>query len=142
MHPGDGETMSEKPIPAVGEVAEVSYPFIRATYSYADTEGMCEAEGWKPGIKNVHVYPDDCEAMADARGLMRLTVVSVHKPGKYPTRVFCTRRFVTPDGKEFGKGKLHIMTIEKFRRLSSGFQVPYRIKGEPPLANARAEAEA
>jgi hypothetical protein len=130
-------------IPAVGEVREVVYPFIRATYGYMDVEGPVETEGWKPG----HRYEDangegDVEAIADARGLMRLTVLSVHKPGKYQARVFCTRRFVTPDGHEFGKGKLHIMTLRKFERLSRAYQVPYRLPGEPTLESARAKAEA
>jgi hypothetical protein len=122
--------MPTKQVPAVGEVREVVYPFIRAPYGYMDVEGPVESESWKPGTKDVQSYPDEFEAVAEARGLMRLTVVSVHKPGKYPTRVFCSRRFVDPDGREFGKGKLHIMTVEKFNRLSSGYQVEYRLENE------------
>lgn len=61
---------------------------------------------------------------------MRLTVVSVHRPGRFPTRVFFTRQFVTPDGKAFGKSKLHIVTVEKFRRLSSRYQIDYTMRRE------------
>lgn len=110
----------------VGQSFTVRYPFVRSTYQYFDEDGPSESPTWKPGTRNVQ-YGEDCEAVADGMGEMTLTVVSTHKPGKYPMRVFCTRRFRDPDGREFGKGKLHIMTAEKFSRLSRRFGYDYRL---------------
>ena len=69
--------------------------------------------------------PDDSEAYCNAVGEMILTEVSRHKPGRYPTRVFYLREWVTPDGKRFGKPALRMCSAEKFNRLSRGWAVDY-----------------
>ena len=121
-----------------GEEFVVQYPFVRVKVTLLDEDedgrSGVEVDSWQPGTRNEHVYPDDCEAVADGLGVMTLTVVSTHKPGRYPLRVFFTRTFTTPEGKTFGKTKLHIVTAEKFRRISSSYQHPFELK---TLAGAR-----
>src|SRR5690348_9080752 len=59
---------------------------------------------WRPGLRGELIYPDDGEEVADGMGHQVLTVVSIHRPGKFPPRVFYTRRWRDPQGREFGKG--------------------------------------
>lgn len=108
---------------AAGQEFRNKYPFIRDTYGEYDGEDFVEVATWRPGCRYeaCGYYGDDSEAVADGDGCQILTVVSVHKPGSYPARVFYTVTWVDPEGRPFGKGKLHIATIEKFRRRSRGF---------------------
>lgn len=118
-------------IPNAGEVHCIPYPFVRDTYSGFDgEEGYANIPTWKPGIRNEWISPEDTGTVADALGKAIFTVEAVFKPGRFPTRVFFTRQFINPDGKQFGKGKLHIATLEKFRRLTRGYQHPFGL-GEP-----------
>ena len=114
-----------------GEVIAVRYPFVRATTELMDfdSEGISHATvpTWNPGVRNEWIGPESTFPFADGIGEMRLTVVAIFKPGKYPTRVFFTRQFTSPAGVVFGKGKLHIVTTEKFARLASGFAVEYDV---------------
>jgi len=112
--------MSELPLD--GEVFGIAYPFVRAVYTDLDEDGYADRPTWNPGVRFENVGPEDVEAVADGTGRCQFTVVSTHKPGRFPTRVFFTRRFIDPDGNEFGKGKLHMCTAEKFRRLIKGYQ--------------------
>lgn len=112
-----------------GMTFEIVYPFLRDTYHAYDGEGGYDVKTWKPGVEwEGGLYRDS--AGCDAEGLCRFTVVSVHKPGRYPTRVFYTRQFTNPDGKPFGKGRLHMVSVEKFRRLIRGYRDDYDV-GEP-----------
>lgn len=119
-----------------GNVFTVVFPFVRDTYSRMDTEdGMnwseVETLSWKPGCAYRDCAPDDTEGYCHAEGHMELTVVDVHKPGKYPTRVFFTRQWITPDGKRFGKTNLRIMTKPAFMRRTKGwFAEPYIVDPE------------
>lgn len=61
---------------------------------------------------------------------MVLTVIDHFKPGRFPARVFFTRRWVTPDGKEFGKGKLHIATIPAFKRRATAYMHEYELRAK------------
>ena len=45
-----------------------------------------------------------------------IEVVSQHKPGKYPERVFFVRRWRGPDGVVFGKNALRVTTIATLKR--------------------------
>lgn len=118
-----------------GDGFTVVYPFVRSTYTDVSTEGYPELPTWRPGVEYRQCGPEDTEAYADAEGLARFTVVDVFKPGHYPARVFYTRKFIDPDGREFGKPGLRIATLEKFRRLTSGYgsqhQDPYAVGDEP-----------
>lgn len=59
---------------------------------------------------------------------MALDVVATFKPGRFPERVFYTRRWVDPDGREFGKtGRLLIATAGQFRRLLKGYRHPFAV---------------
>lgn len=119
-------------LPAIGEVFTVPYPFVRDVYNQVDSDEdgvtFTDVPTWKPGVRFEDVGEGWVDSIADGMGAMRLTVVSVHKPGRYPTRVFFTRQWVDPDGKVFGKGKLHIASLEKFRRLSRGYQHEIDVK--------------
>lgn len=121
--------------PQSGQVIRIGYPFVRDTYTYWDEEGGVTVPTWRPGVRYEPCGPEDVEAVADGEGEAEFTVVDTFKPGRFPERVFLTRRFVTPDGKVFGKGKLHIWTLEKLRRLSRGFQSPYRLDETEDGAN-------
>lgn len=129
-----------KPLPAPGEVFTVQYPFIRdkttvmaAHYEPGDEVcgGRVEIDTWIPGVRREYGYTGDTESFADGLGACVLTVVSVHKPGKYPTRFFYTRKWITPEHKTFGKTQLRIATVAKFRRLAAGYWHDYRIKPQP-----------
>lgn len=71
--------------------------------------------------------PPDIEAVADAMGAQVITVVSVHRPGRFPTRVFYTRQWRDPDGKLFGKGNLRVLSIHHFRTLTRGYRHEFRL---------------
>ena len=68
--------------------------------------------------------------VADAVGTQILTVVSVHKPGKFPARVFYTRRWRDPDGVEFGKTHLRVTVMQSFRTIVRGYRHDYRMATE------------
>lgn len=117
-------------VPSAGDEFGILYPFVRDTYTSFDADGCSEMPTWKPGIRNEWISPEETGTVADGVGGAVFTVVDVHKPGRFPTRVFFTRKFVDPDGHAFGKGKLHIVTLDKFRRLARGYRYTYGI-GEP-----------
>lgn len=114
---------------SVGQRFEVPYPFIRETFSEWDEEGEQEVPTWKPGTRYELVYPDDSRAVADGLGTCVLTVVSLHKPGKYPSRVFFTRTWVSPEGKAFGKTCCRVVVESAFRSLIQGFRHPFALAG-------------
>jgi hypothetical protein len=114
-------------IPDAGDVTTIPYPFIRDTFNSFNGEDYVETPTWKPGIRYEAIGPEDSGAIADALGAAIFTVVDTFKPGRYPRRVFFTRQFINPDGKVFGKSRLHITTLEKFRRLTRGYQHPFGI---------------
>jgi hypothetical protein len=108
------------------EAIRVRYPFVRVPMETFDYDGPNVAMTWIPGVRYEPIYPDTAEAVADGEGWMTLTVVSSHKPGRFPERVFFTRTFTPPDGPTFGKTKLHIATRAKFSRICRGYGYPYR----------------
>lgn len=106
-----------------GQVIEVpNYPFVRTSWNKPvwDGEGYSEEayEGWKPGCKSVSDGGYDFDLVADGIGAMILTVVSIHKPGRFPERVFFTRQWRDPDGNVFGNKKLRMATTQTFKRRS------------------------
>ena len=112
-----------------GSVFRVKYPFIRCEVDVpSDIEqGYETIKSWQPGTREEWIEPDDQESVCDDEGEMVLTVVDVFKPTGFPQRVFFTRRWVDPEGKEFGKGKLHIMTAQAFNRRARGYMHEYTI---------------
>lgn len=119
-----------------GQEFRSAYPFVRGTFASYDEGGEYEVKTWNPGVvfEACGYYGDESQAVAQGEGSQILTVIDVHKPGKYPERVFYTMTWVDPDGRKFGKKKLHIATTEKFRRLSRGFKFAYVIEREEAAA--------
>lgn len=114
-------------LPVAGAYFEGRYPFVRSSFTAYDDGGPYEQPCWKPGTRAEYYCPDDTEMVADAEGAIILTVVSVHKPGKYPTRVFFTRRWRDPQRREFGKGSLRCATVAQFYKLARGYRHEFRV---------------
>ena len=110
-----------------GAVIEVGHPFILDDYDGLDDGGPFTTKSWRPGIRYEYVPPDTGEAVADGMGTQILTVISVHKPGRYPSRVFFTRRWRAPNGREFGKTKLCVTTLGAFRIKTRGYRHEFRL---------------
>lgn len=113
-----------------GDVFVVKYPFVRCDVELWDGELSYTKKSWRPGCEFDYDYSGGSSAYADGVGEMHLTVVSTHKPGKYPERIFYTRKFKDPDGAFFGKTKLHIATVEKFRRISASYREEYALAND------------
>jgi len=119
-----------------GDVIRVRFPFVRCEYDEHDCDeygvSVTTVKSWKPGVEFVACghYGDDTESVCDAEGWMVLTVVDLHRPGRFPARVFFTRSWIDPEGKPFGKGGLHIMTKQAFVRRARGYMHEYRLRAE------------
>ena len=113
-----------------GSVFRVPYPMRRGTFYLFDPQEGCseDTETWIPGTREIDVYPDDSELVADAMGTMVVTVVSLHRPGTFTTRVFFVRTWIDPAGKPFGKKKLRIKGLAAFRRDLAGYRHEYRLE--------------
>jgi len=119
---------------AIGEVIEVRYPFVRDTYTHHD----CDSEGstatemptWRPGVRDeITDNMGGSDTFADALGAQILTVHGVYKPeGAYKPRVFFTRKWRDPDGREFGKRTLHIKGLSAFTALTRGYRHHYELR--------------
>ena len=128
--------MSEfKHIAEPDEMFGADYPFVREVVGLWDGEGYSRTVSWKPGVRWVQTSIDDSDAVADGIGKIILIVVSVHKPGRFPARIFFERQWINPDGKPFGKGGCRVTTVAAFKRLTRGYRHPYR------LATAEERAE-
>ena len=117
-------------IPQAGEVYEFAYPFSRDTHTEQDEEGFYQVPTWKPGPRKVEIrgHGDiDLENVADAMGRQQITIVGTFRPGKFPLRVFYTRKWIDPDGKVFGKSACRITTIHGFRSLVNGFRHEFKM---------------
>jgi hypothetical protein len=107
----------------IGQTFEVDCPFVRAPYTEYDDGGVSTVLSWKPGIVWEQSGPEDADMRAHGMGKVRYTVISLHKlPYPYPARVFFTRKWVSPDGRVFGTRKLHVMTVEAFRRRTVSYK--------------------
>jgi len=111
----------------IGSEFIVKFPFYKGDTVFFNGSELQPDEAWIPGCKSEYVPPDDSELVADGEGQMILTVVDVHKPGRYQERVFYTRRWIDPDGCDFGIGKLHIITTTYFKHRASGYYHEYRL---------------
>ena len=106
------------------------YPFVRYVANlYDEDDGrLYQTEGWRPGCavetdENGFSYFPVKNYFAHGTGAMVLDVVATFKPGRFPERVFYTRRWVDPDGREFGKpNKLRVTTAAHFRSLLKGYR--------------------
>ena len=113
---------------AVGQTINVKFPFHLKVWAKHDVGGeVYPEETWVPGCRDEIKYPDDSERVADGMGEMILDVVDIHKPGRYPERVFYTRKWIDPDGNEFSSGRLQITTIPTLKKRAAGYYYPYRV---------------
>jgi len=122
--------MNAAATPMRGAVFHVRYPFVRCIATVCGEDGPEEIPSWRPGvsIENCGPYGEDTECVANGEGAMILTVIDVHKPGRFPTRVFFTREFISPDGNRFGKRGLRMTTVDAFRRRAAGYQLHYEVE--------------
>jgi hypothetical protein len=118
--------MSAPPKYHAGQEIRAPYPFIRTSYE-AMPEGPdevpVEKPTWRPGVE--HELTDNTGSTityADMMGEVYYQVVAIFKPGTFPERIFFVRQWIDPDGRWFGKGKLHITTTQAFRRLCGGYR--------------------
>ena len=115
-----------------GDAFKIKHPFVREPSNLL--EGVT---AWRPGTRNGPPgYDGECGREADADGVQLLTVVSLHKPGKFHTRVFYTREWQSPDGRKFGNAKLKIASLGAFRRLVAGYRFEYAVNPEKQLEAA------
>ncbi len=115
---------------AIGQHFEFAYPFFREEVDLFDGEGTAKTLSWRPGVRHELVDQGDAVAVADGVGKQIVTVVSIHKPGRFPERVFFTRQWEDPNGKRFGKPKLRIKTSPLFRKLVAGYEFEYEVAGQ------------
>lgn len=114
-----------------GQIWTPDYPMVWAEYTVYSDEGPFVRKTWSPGVRWEFTDPfGGSDAFADGVGKQILTVVSVHKPGKYPERVFYTRKWQDPSGKVFGKPGLRITTTQNFRILAKGYRHSFQLKQE------------
>ena len=111
-----------------GKTFEVDYPFVRERVEVIGENGPEKMVSWIPGCGFEMCGPEDSRAVADGLGKMILHVVSTHKPGRYPTRVFYTRKWRDPDGKEFGKPGLRVLVQSAFTRRTQGYMHPFELE--------------
>lgn len=109
------------------EIFEVPYPFVRGTVELYDEDGPCKIDTWIPGTRFVPVAPDDSISVADKMGVHVLTVISTHKPGRFPTRIFYTQGWITPEGKRFGKTRCCVTTVSNFRTKLKGYRYEFEM---------------
>lgn len=113
---------------AIGEQYRVKYPFTLETFHIFDfVEGQpVPDERYRPGCSTEqHEDGGEGERFASGEGEMIMEVIDIHKPGKYPARVFYTRRYIDPEGNEFGSGRLQVATKSTFRRRAHGYYHDY-----------------
>ena len=110
---------------------EVDYPFVRCKATILNDEEPVRIDSWRPGTR-FEVYGNFGERNfeADAIGTRILTIVSIHKPGKFPERIFYTQKWRSPDGKVFGKNALKVTTTGNFRLLLKGHRHGFEIDGK------------
>ncbi|OHD19931.1 MAG: hypothetical protein A2Y38_00535 [Spirochaetes bacterium GWB1_59_5] len=107
----------------IGSIHSIEYPFVLEDYTLCEDEGPFTCKTWRPGVRYEQVDNfGGVDTKIDGKGKMRLTVVDIHKPGKFPKRIFFTRQWEGPEGVKFGKGKLHITTEQHFKRLVAGYR--------------------
>lgn len=123
--------MEDKITLEVGKTYAVVYPFVREKVELLGFDGPYSEISWRPGCRyeSGDEYGDGSYS-ADADGEMMLIVVSLHKPGRYPGRVFYIRQWKDPDGGIFGKRNLRMTTMDSFRRLIKGYRHRYELNGE------------
>jgi hypothetical protein len=116
-----------------GESVEVPHPFIREEYSASDGDGKYSNYiGWRPGVKSEFLRSGSEDRRADGIGAQILTLVGRYRPGEFPERVFYTRKWRDPEGRVFGKNKLHTKTVGNFNTLVRGYRGYFYVQRREP----------
>lgn len=131
---GQDQCADAGPLPALavgaalieGRAYSIAYPFLITTYQPPPEgdgeEGVSyppERETWRPGFEPYATqYTEGYYCHGWGREVRR--IVSIHKPGNYPARVFYVRSWVDPDGNAFGKTSLKIKSASAFKRWALG----------------------
>lgn len=109
-----------------GEVFERVHPFTWVTERRGATEDVVER--WRPGAWDTKpIAPDDAIAACNGLGTVKFSVVSVHTPPGYPTRVFFKREFTQPDGEKYAASKLINCIARKFAKDITTFPFPFEV---------------
>ena len=116
-----------------GEIFSHPYPFFRCKtvdYSKLDIPNQPKTESWRPGTYWKQDANGEADCLADGVGERIFEIVSIHKPGKYPTRVFYLQRWKDPDGKEFERKRnpLRITSVGNFRVMLKGYRYSYDVE--------------
>lgn len=111
-----------------GDAHRVPYPFYLDAFTEFDEDGAAPVSTWIPGARMEQGYDGEGDCIADGMGFMRLLVISIHKPGSYPTRVFFVRKWEDPTGYVFGKGALRVTTVGAFLRMLRGYRHEFALK--------------
>jgi hypothetical protein len=115
--------MNKSPSYQKDQVFSFPYPFLRSKSEEMDDDGCWhEYPGWRPGAEYELVPPDDYRMVCDGIGSQIVTVVGTAQFPGWPTRVFYTRRWRDPEGKEFGKRRLRVTTQASFTTLIQGYR--------------------
>lgn len=118
--------MSKMPKYYAGQEIYAPYPFIRTVFVAMPDDEESEPQTsptWRPGVE--HEFIDNfgsTRTYADLMGQVYYQVIAVFKPGSFPERVFFVRQWIDPDGRRFGKNKLHVTTTQAFNRLCAGYR--------------------
>ncbi len=112
-----------------GQEHIIAYPFSRDKYTSYDDDGPFTEVTWRPGCyaEETHDYVD---YLADGMGKVSYRVMGVFKPESYPERVFYVRQWTDPDGRTFGKKKLHVTTTGNFRKILRGYRHDFELPEE------------
>lgn len=127
--------MSEPEI-TPGAFYEVAYPFVLDEFLTYDGGGEFTVKSWRPGVRFEAAWTGTpgadprTDTVVDAMGTQILTVISIHKPGRFPTRVFYTQAWRAPTGKAFGKARLRIATLGAFRAMLRGYRHEFDLVAE------------
>lgn len=113
--------------PQVGDIFEFRYPFIHDEYSEQDEGGVATVKCWRPGCRFENDHNGETLTLADGIGQQILTCIGRYKPGKYPERIFYTRKWRDPSGKVFGKGACRVASLIAFRSIVSGYRHPFEM---------------
>lgn len=136
MPTSSNSTSLSQPELELGKTYQVPYPFVREEVELSPTDPEAThpniVRSWRPGVDMERDEFGATYGSAEAMGEMLLTVIDVHKPGKFPTRVFYTRQWRDPSGRVFGKSGLSITTLASFRGRLRGYRHPFWLDGKKP----------
>jgi hypothetical protein len=112
----------------VSAIHQIKFPFVQEEYSGPkDGEFVADAKTWRPGtcVEHGDYEFSDEQWVADGEGLMVLEELGNFKPGRFPERTFYLRRFIAPDGRQFGKDKVRVISSSAFKRMLKGYRHAY-----------------